>query len=46
LGTAERSASHLLASALLTDVPIWTLDKKLNDISAALGIAFDKKTIR
>jgi len=37
---------HLLASALLTDVPIWTLDKKLNDISAALGIAFDKKTIR
>lgn len=29
---------HLLASALLTGVPIWTLDKKLSEVSAELGI--------
>ena len=29
---------HLLASALLSKVPLWTLDKNLNQISAKLGI--------
>ena len=29
---------HLLAAALLSKVPLWTLDKKLNQISAKLGI--------
>lgn len=33
---------HLLASALLTEVPVWTLDKKLGGISAELGISFGK----
>ncbi len=31
---------HLLASAMLTKVPLWTLDKKLDEISAKLGIAY------
>lgn len=34
---------HLLASAVLTKVSIWTLDKKLNDISIKLGLGFVKK---
>ncbi|MFQ5963884.1 MAG: type II toxin-antitoxin system VapC family toxin [Candidatus Scalinduaceae bacterium] len=34
---------HLLASAVLTRVPIWTLDKKLNEISKKLALGFDKK---
>lgn len=34
---------HLIASAVLTDVPIWTLDKTLNEISTKLGLSFDKK---
>src|SRR3972149_10666445 len=34
---------HLLASALLTEVPIWTLDKKLNEVSTVIGISFNKK---
>lgn len=29
---------HLLASALLTNISIWTLDKRLNDVTSALGI--------
>ncbi len=29
---------HLLSSAMLTHVPLWTLDKKLNKVSAALGL--------
>ncbi|HCC69219.1 MAG TPA: VapC toxin family PIN domain ribonuclease, partial [Nitrospiraceae bacterium] len=33
---------HLLASALLTEVSIWTLDKKLYEIATELGIAFIK----
>lgn len=28
---------HLIASAMLTGVPIWTLDKKLNEVSSKLG---------
>lgn len=31
---------HLLASAMLTKVPLWTLDKKLNEISSKLGLSF------
>jgi hypothetical protein len=33
---------HLLASALLTDMPLWTLDKKLSEIAAKLGIGWTK----
>jgi len=29
---------HLIASAKLTNVPLWTLDKRLTNVSAALGI--------
>lgn len=31
---------HLLASAILTKVPLWTLDKKLGEISSKLGIGY------
>ena len=31
---------HLLASAILTKVPLWTLDKKLNEISSKLRLAY------
>jgi len=31
---------HLLASAILTKVPLWTLDKKLNEVSSKLGVAY------
>ena len=31
---------HLLASARLTEVPLWTLDKKLNEVSSKLGLAY------
>jgi predicted nucleic acid-binding protein len=30
---------HLLTSALLTRVPLWTLDKKLNGIASKLSLA-------
>ena len=30
---------HLLASARLTGVPLWTLDKKLNEVAIKLGLA-------
>jgi len=30
---------HLLASALLTRVPLWTLDQKLNKEATKLGLA-------
>jgi hypothetical protein len=29
---------HLIASAILTKAPIWTLDKKLKEVSSKLGI--------
>jgi hypothetical protein len=32
---------HLLASALLTEVLIWTFDKRLRDISLELGIGLN-----
>jgi len=31
---------HLLASAILSKVPLWTLDKKLNQVSLRLGLAY------
>ena len=31
---------HLLASALLTKVPLWTLDNKLHDVAIKLELAF------
>jgi predicted nucleic acid-binding protein len=30
---------HLLASAILSKVPLWTLDKKLKRVSLKLGLA-------
>ena len=30
---------HLLASALLTKVPLWTLDQKLNEVAVKLKLA-------
>ena len=30
---------HLLASARLTGVPLWTLDKRLNEVAIQLAIA-------
>jgi hypothetical protein len=29
---------HLLASAILTNIPLWTLDKRLHGISTTLGV--------
>jgi len=31
---------HLLASALLTEVALWTLDRRLNEVSSKLGILY------
>ncbi|MBI5795150.1 MAG: VapC toxin family PIN domain ribonuclease [Planctomycetes bacterium] len=31
---------HLIASAILTEIPVWTVDKKLNEISLKLGIGY------
>jgi hypothetical protein len=31
---------HLLASALLTNVPLWTLDKRLSEVSSKIGLAY------
>ena len=31
---------HLLASALLSKVPLWTLDKRLSEVSSILGVAY------
>lgn len=30
---------HLLASAILTKVPFWTFDKKLNEVAVKLELA-------
>jgi len=32
--------AHLIASAVLTDIPIWTLDKKLAQIADSLQIKY------
>jgi hypothetical protein len=31
---------HLLASALLSRVPLWTADKRLRDAAASLGLGY------
>jgi predicted nucleic acid-binding protein len=31
---------HLIAAALLTKAAIWTLDKKLREVSSKLGLAY------
>jgi len=31
---------HLLASTLLSGVPLWTLDKRLQQVALKLGLAF------
>ena len=31
---------HLLVSAILTKVPIWTLDKRLKEVSSELGLQY------
>ncbi|NWG04373.1 MAG: PIN domain-containing protein [Syntrophaceae bacterium] len=31
---------HLIASAILTDVPVWTFDKTLNKITKKIGINY------
>lgn len=31
---------HLIASAFLSGIPLWTLDKKLGQASSKLGIAY------
>jgi predicted nucleic acid-binding protein len=37
---------HLIASAVLSKVPIWTLDKKLKDISSKLDLDYQNTTDR
>lgn len=31
---------HLIVSAILTEVPIWTLDRKLNEVSSKLRLQY------
>lgn len=31
---------HLLASVLLTGIPLWTLDKRLAEVTASLGLNY------
>ena len=31
---------HLLASAMLTNVSLWTLDKRVNEVPSTLGICY------
>lgn len=31
---------HLLASAILTKTPLWTLDKKLQEVSLKMGLTY------
>jgi predicted nucleic acid-binding protein len=32
--------AHLLVSAVLTQAPLWTLDKKLKELSSRMGLSF------
>ena len=34
---------HLIASAILSKVPIWTRDKKLREVSSKLGLAYQQR---
>ena len=31
---------HLIVSAILTEIPLWTVDKRLNEVSSKLEIAY------
>ena len=31
---------HLLASAIITHIPLWTLDERLKDVSSTLGVKY------
>ncbi len=33
---------HLLASAIVTGVPLWTLDKRLGEVASGLGLTFNE----
>jgi hypothetical protein len=35
---------HLLAAAILTGVPLWTLDKKLEQVAGELQCRYRQKT--
>lgn len=35
---------HLIVSAIITEIPLWTVDKKLNEISLKLEIGYRSKT--
>lgn len=37
---------HLIASAVLSEVPIWTLDRKLRNVSSKLGLDYKQTTGR
>ena len=37
---------HLIGSAMLSKVTIWTLDKKLKEVSSKLGLDYRQKTGR
>ncbi len=37
---------HLLASALLSKVSLWTFDKRLNRVASKLGLKFSRNTAR
>lgn len=32
---------HLLAAAMLSEAPLWTLDKRLDRVASEIGISFD-----
>ena len=31
---------HLIVSAILTEIPLWTVDKRLNEVSSKLEISY------
>jgi predicted nucleic acid-binding protein len=33
---------HLLSSALLTNIPLWTYDKRLNEIASKLNVSYEE----
>ena len=37
---------HLIAAAVLTDVPLWTSDKTLDKVTRKIGINYDEKRFR
>jgi hypothetical protein len=37
---------HLLASAILSGCPLWTLDKRLKQVSLKLGLAYGSSVLK